>query len=321
VFNGRPSRIGAYDFHSVLAWLEDIRPVTVDDGAQYSFKVNPTAAGAGRPLQFGLAAGAPAAAHIDPNTGLFTWTPTGAEGPGSYPVTVRVTDASAPGRTEDHSFTVTVQATPAYQFVRALYRDVLDRAADAAGLQWWVGRLQSGTSRLDIATALWDSPEHRGLEVDQLYTTYLHRAADPAGRAAWAQALASGQSEAAVALALVNSPEYQQAHPDADSFVRGLYGDVLGRVADPPEVDTWVNLMQAGASRAQVAQAFEQSAEHRGREADQLYDAYLHRAADPDGRASWASSLANGLSEAGAALAFLTCDEYWQTNANATAAN
>src|SRR5262249_6628317 len=50
VSNGRPSRIGAYDFGSVVAWLEDIRPVTVDEGAPYSFTVNPTAAGAGRPL-------------------------------------------------------------------------------------------------------------------------------------------------------------------------------------------------------------------------------------------------------------------------------
>jgi hypothetical protein len=319
VSNGRPSRIGAYDFGSVLAWLEDIRPVTVDDGAPSTFTVSSTAAGAGRPLQFSLVPGAPAAAYIDASTGLFTWTPTGAEGPGSYPVTVRVTDASTPGRTEDHSFTVTVQATPPYQFVRALYRDVLNRAPDAAGLQGWVDRLQAGASRLDVATGIWDSAEHRGLEVDRLYTTFLHRAADPDGRAVWANALASGMSEAAVALAFLTSPEYQQAHPDPDSFVRGLYGDVLGRAADQAGLDDWVNQLQTGGSRAQVAQGFEESAEHRGRQADQLYDAFLHRAADPDGRTAWASPLANGLSEAGAALAFLSCDEYWLTSGDPAA--
>src|SRR5262249_43699058 len=151
--------------------------------------------------------------------------------------------------------------TPAYQLVRALYRDVLNRAPDAAGLQGWVDRLQAGASRSDIATGIWDSEEHRGLEVDQLYTTFLHRAADAAGRAVWVQALESGWSEEAVALAFLTSPEYQQAHPDPDSFVRGLYGDVLGRAADQAGFDDWVTQLQTGGSRAQVAQGFEQSAE------------------------------------------------------------
>src|SRR5262249_3108177 len=220
--------------------------------------------------------GAAAALDSDPKPGAFTWTPTGAEGPGSYPVTVRVTDTSPPGRTEDHSFTVTVQATPAYQFVRALYRDVLDRAADAAGLQWWVGRLQSGGSRAAVATGIWNSPEHRGIEVDGFYQTYLHRAADPAGRLWWVNAMGAGLGEAAVALAFLTSPEYQQAHPGADSFVRGLYGDVLGRAADQAGLDAWVTQLQTGVSRDQVARAFDASAEHRGRQADLLYAALLH---------------------------------------------
>src|SRR5262249_37771054 len=102
--------------------------------------------------------------------------------------------ASGPGGTvaaPAQSFTTLTVLTAGARLVRALYRDVLNRAADVAGVQWWVDRLQAGASRLDVATAIWDSPEHRGLEVDQLYTSFLHRAADPAGRAGWVQALAS----------------------------------------------------------------------------------------------------------------------------------
>ena len=40
--------------------------------------------------------GAPVGATIDPGTGVFSWTPTEAQGPGIYPFTVRVTDDGTP---------------------------------------------------------------------------------------------------------------------------------------------------------------------------------------------------------------------------------
>lgn len=46
----------------------------------------------GQALTFSLGPGAPAGASIDPLTGMFTWTPTEAQGPGIYPVKVIVTD-------------------------------------------------------------------------------------------------------------------------------------------------------------------------------------------------------------------------------------
>lgn len=59
-------------------------------------------------LTFALEPGAPAGATIDPATGLFAWTPGPEDGPGAYPVTVRVTDDGAPPRTSMQTFTVTV---------------------------------------------------------------------------------------------------------------------------------------------------------------------------------------------------------------------
>ncbi|MCX6879830.1 MAG: putative Ig domain-containing protein [Verrucomicrobia bacterium] len=46
------------------------------------------------PLTFSLEAGAPAGATINPSTGVFLWTPTEGQGPGQYPITVKVTDSS-----------------------------------------------------------------------------------------------------------------------------------------------------------------------------------------------------------------------------------
>jgi hypothetical protein len=59
-------------------------------------------------------------------------------------------------------------------------------------------------------------------------------------------------------------------------FVNGLYHDLLGRAADQGGINLWVSWLQAGVSRAQVVQAFYQSAEHRGLQVDHLYQALMH---------------------------------------------
>ena len=43
---------------------------------------------------FSLDAGAPAGAMIHANTGVFTWTPTEEQGPGTYEITIRATDSA-----------------------------------------------------------------------------------------------------------------------------------------------------------------------------------------------------------------------------------
>jgi hypothetical protein len=59
-------------------------------------------------LAFSLGGTIPTGAAIDPNTGDFAWTPTEAQGPGSYTFTVRVTDNGSPALYDDEEITVTV---------------------------------------------------------------------------------------------------------------------------------------------------------------------------------------------------------------------
>ncbi len=56
-------------------------------------------------LTYSLGADAPAGASINPATGVFTWTPTEAQGPGSYPITCVVSDGAL---TDSETITVTV---------------------------------------------------------------------------------------------------------------------------------------------------------------------------------------------------------------------
>ncbi len=58
-------------------------------------------------LLFSLS-GEPAGASIDPNSGVFTWTPTEAQGPNSYTFDVVVTDDGTPNLADSESITVTV---------------------------------------------------------------------------------------------------------------------------------------------------------------------------------------------------------------------
>jgi N-acetyl-anhydromuramyl-L-alanine amidase AmpD len=71
-------------------------------------------------LTFTLDAGAPVGAGIDPRTGVFTWTPTEAQGPGIYNVTVRVTDNGTPPLSDFETISVVVEETnaaPALAFI------------------------------------------------------------------------------------------------------------------------------------------------------------------------------------------------------------
>ncbi len=59
-------------------------------------------------LTFSLDAGAPAGAAIDPSSGVFTWTPSEAQGSEDYPVTVRVTDNGAPSLSDSEAINIHV---------------------------------------------------------------------------------------------------------------------------------------------------------------------------------------------------------------------
>ena len=59
-------------------------------------------------LTFSLDAGAPSGASINSSTGNFTWTPTEVQGPGVYPVTVRVTDNGTPPLNDFEIIQITV---------------------------------------------------------------------------------------------------------------------------------------------------------------------------------------------------------------------
>ena len=59
-------------------------------------------------LTYQLSSGAPAGAVFDPDSGVFAWTPSVAQSPGAYPITVQVIDDGMPALSDARTFTVAV---------------------------------------------------------------------------------------------------------------------------------------------------------------------------------------------------------------------
>jgi hypothetical protein len=309
VVNGRAA--GALNFGTAVALVMPLPDQAVAQGTRLTVAAMPTGAIPEGRLAYRLDDGAPAGAHIDARTGEFTWTPAPGQQPGQYPVTVRVSDLSAPLRTEAQTFTVTV-VTPNVAYVQALYRALLGRAADVPGLNSWVGLLDAGAPLVAVSTGIWNSPEHRGIEVDEFYATYLHRKADPGGRVNWVRALLAGLGETTVARLFLTSPEYTAAHPSTTSFVRGVYADVLSRAADPIGQADWQQVGQLPSGRQRVAEGILSSPEAQRRLVDQYYETFLRRSPDRAGAEGWLTRLRSGqASLASAAEGFLASEEFF----------
>ena len=136
-----------------------------------------------------------------------------------------------------------------------------------------------------VVQGVWESPEHRGLEVEALYQQLLHRAAEPAGREAWARVFGLGYSEDYVAYAIAGSPEYQLRHPGATQLVDALYSDLLGRPASAADEAAWSNRL---AGSVAIGIAF--SPEALNHAVGGIYATYLG-AIDPTGQAGFVANL------------------------------
>jgi hypothetical protein len=87
--------------------LNSIGPQSVTQGSLLTFTAQATDADGDR-LTYSLDGGAPNGAAIDPTSGAFSWTPTAAQGPGTFPITVRVTDNGTPALSASETVRVTV---------------------------------------------------------------------------------------------------------------------------------------------------------------------------------------------------------------------
>jgi hypothetical protein len=90
-------------------FLNPIGNKIADEGTLITFTADASDADVpAQTLTYALEGTIPSGVTFDANTGAFTWTPAEAQGPGSYPLTVRVTDNGSPTRSDSEAITITV---------------------------------------------------------------------------------------------------------------------------------------------------------------------------------------------------------------------
>lgn len=94
-------------------------------------------------------------------------------------------------------------------WITELYRQILGRNPDSAGMQHWKDKADRGVSRLEIAMTFYQSVESRQTRVTDLYQSLLKRNPDGQGLRTWTDTLANGR-DVHLAATLARSSEYMQ---------------------------------------------------------------------------------------------------------------
>ena len=201
-------------------------------------------------------------------------------------------------------------------FVCAIYGDLLKRAPEQGGLQYWETQLSGGTSRSQVAYDVVTSSEYGSELVDGYYQRFLGRAPDPAGQAFFEGELAQGATDQSVMETVLGSPEYYADSGAApDGFVDALYQSLLGRAPEEGGLNYWEAQLAGGIERGTVANEILSSAEYESDLVQALYESLLKRDADPAGLSYWVSELAGGTSYESLTASVAGSPEYYELHA------
>lgn len=221
-------------------------------------------------------------------------------------------DASFNGSGTAQAVTLTV-VTLNESYVTRLYLDLLGRAPDAGGLAYWLGQLQAGASRTQVALGFEASPEYQTREIQQLYQELLGRPADQQGLSTFLSAMQQGASIRQVEAVILASNEYYQTQGGGTNqgFLQALYEDVLGRPIDPQGDATFSLMLAQGTPRIVVVNMVLYSQESNVDTVMGYYEQYLGRPADQQGLAFWVSLLDQGQPVEQILAGILGSEEYY----------
>jgi len=95
-------------------------------------------------------------------------------------------------------------------WITKLYQHVLNRGPSSADIQGWMGALQRGANREQVAMGFLLSSENLGTVVNDQYLNLLGRGIDPTGRQGWVAAIQGGHRLEEVIGGIIASDEYFQ---------------------------------------------------------------------------------------------------------------
>jgi len=195
--------------------------------------------------------------------------------------------------------------------VNQLFIDLLGREADDNGLAFFANELVRGTPLTEISRAIQNSFEYRSRVVGDLYVKHLGRVPEAEGLNAQIAALAAGASIKDIEAGILSSAEYFGRNGgSADTFLQALYRDALGRPIDPEGMAVWMNNLNGGLSRLEVALRILLSQENLQKDVQRLYQKYLKRFGEEAGVQNWVTQFQVGARDQDIITAFVTSSEY-----------
>jgi hypothetical protein len=197
-------------------------------------------------------------------------------------------------------------------FVNKLYRDLLNRQAEPAGLAFWVSQLQAGMTHTQMVQAIQASAEYRSDLVTQLYASLLHRAPDSSGMQTFTNFFSQGGTITQAETMITGSSEYFSTRGGGTNagFLDALYQDALHRAPDTMGLTSFEQMMNAGATPATVSAAIWNAAETRHDEVAALFTQFLRRQVDLTGSIVFYDALQSGVSDQAVIAAILGSAEY-----------
>jgi hypothetical protein len=208
-------------------------------------------------------------------------------------------------------FGSTVISKQASAFVKAVYEDVLGRAAGDGERIGWGRALMSGMPRSQVAGGFVNSDEFRLMKIDAAYREVLGREPDTSGRLGWLNGMRSGTLAPDDTYRIfMQSQEYYNSTGGTDSaFVAAVYERIITRPASEQEVAYWVSMLQRY-GRATIVDLIWFSVETARARVAQMYLAYLGRQPDREGLIGWGDmALKNG--DTWVRSEILGSAEYW----------
>ncbi len=153
------------------------------------------------------------------------------------------------------------------------------------------------TNLLQMADAFTHSAEYLSNIVVNDYQQFLGRTPTTQEVSLWVNAMEHGVTDEQVLADFVGSPEfYQHAGGTNQTYVAALYQDLLGRSPDAAS-GSWVNALNAGGNRYQIAGLFATSTEREGDVVESAYQYYLGRSGSSGEIAQWVNGLRSGMTD------------------------
>ncbi len=159
-----------------------------------------------------------------------------------------------------------------HEFVRLVYKNVLDRNPDAGGHDYWRSVLDKGATRGTVMLGFADSVEFvtktkgdraqidRKGPIGRLYRAYFLREPDTDGLHHW---ISTGLPRSVVSQEFAQSPEFVARYGSLSQseFVALVYNNVLARTPDGGGLHYWESRLESGLSRGEVMLGFSDSPE------------------------------------------------------------